>query len=103
MASWSSGLTDPLEAFTVLRQLGQGSFGSVWLAAERQSGKVVAIKVLPLESTRARQGDAQQKWLQALRQEIALLRTAGDCPALVRFHGSFVTPLLEAVWLVMEA
>ena len=40
------------EAWELGESLGIGSFGSVWLAAEKQSGKVVAIKVLPLESKR---------------------------------------------------
>ena len=96
-----AGSADPASMFTILRQIGSGSFGSVWLAAEKQSGKVVAIKVLPLESKRrASKGDA---WLDELRREITLLRTASDHPAIIRFHGSFVTPLLEAAWLVMEA
>ena len=97
----AAGSADPASMFTILRQLGSGSFGTVWLAAEKQSGKVVAIKVLPLESKRsASKGDA---WLNELRREITLLRTASDHPAIIRFHGSFVTPLLEAAWLVMEA
>ena len=97
----ATGSTDPASMFTILRQLGSGSFGTVWLAAEKQSGKVVAIKVLPLESKRREsKGDA---WLNELRREITLLRTASDHPAIIRFHGSFVTPLLEAAWLVMEA
>ena len=97
----AAGSADPASMFTILRQLGSGSFGTVWLAAEKQSGKVVAIKVLPLESKRrASKGDA---WLDELRREITLLRTASDHPAIIRFHGSFVTPLLEAAWLVMEA
>ena len=97
----AAGSSDPASMFTILRQLGAGSFGTVWLAAEKQSGKVVAIKVLPLESKRsASKGDA---WLNELRREITLLRTASDHPAIIRFHGSFVTPLLEAAWLVMEA
>jgi len=39
----TTGVTDPAELFTILRQLGAGSFGTVWLAAEKQRGKVVAI------------------------------------------------------------
>ena len=97
------GSTDPSTSFSILRKLGQGTFGSVWLAAERQSGKVVAIKVLPMAPARVKQGAPQQKWLTDLRREIQILRLAGDCPALIRFHGSFVTPLLEAVWIIMEA
>ena len=90
---------DPADAFVVHRRLGKGSYGTVWLAAERQGGRVVAVKVLPLEASRLK----QDKYLSDLRREIALRRQVGDPPAISRYHGSFVTPLLEAVWIVMEA
>ena len=34
----AAGSADPASMFTILRQLGSGSFGTVWLAAEKQSG-----------------------------------------------------------------
>lgn len=101
--------TDPAAKYVVVSRLGQGSFGSVWLAAERESGRVVAVKVLPLESARERRTSSKKAgtaktWLDRLREEISLLRSVGnDCAAIVRFYRSFVTPLLETVWLVMEA
>ena len=54
------GTTDPSEMFSIMRRLGQGTFGTVWLAAERQSGKVVAIKVLPMQPGKIKQGPPQQ-------------------------------------------
>ena len=98
-------LSDPSETYAILSRLGQGSFGSVWLAAERESGRVVAIKVLPLESAKEKHASRGGKsWLQRLRDELSLLRSVGnDCPAVVRFYGAYVTSLLECVWLVMEA
>ena len=54
--------------------------------------------MLTLAPKKHKRGDDR---LQDLRREIAMARTAGDHPSLVRFHGSFVTPLLAAVWIVM--
>ena len=45
----AGGVGDPSDAFVILERLGSGTFGSVWLAAERQSSKLVAVKVLPLD------------------------------------------------------
>ena len=74
---------------------------AVFLPSSPRAG---SLFVLDLErhaiGQRASKGDA---WLDELRREITLLRTASDHPAIIRFHGSFVTPLLEAAWLVMEA
>ena len=103
----SFSLSDPTDVFVVLRRLGQGSFGSVWLSAERESGRTVAIKVLPLENARMARNPQHKNytpktWLDVLRHEISILRSITS-PSVVRFHGSFVTPLLEAVWIVMEA
>ena len=43
---------DPTEIFSIRARLGQGSFGTVWQAEERQSGRLVAIKVLSLDGSR---------------------------------------------------
>ena len=90
---------DPADTYIVIDRLGQGSFGSVWRAAERESGRIVAVKVLPLESARERRppskqaGASAKSWLDRLRDEISLLRGVGnDCPAIVRFYGCSWTP-----------
>ena len=71
----------------------------MWLAAERQSSKLVAVKVLPLDRV-----VGKKTGLESIRREIHVMKTcANDCASVVRFYGSYVTPLLEAVWLVMEA
>ena len=100
----SLSLSDPTAVFVVLRRIGHGSFGSVFLAAERESGRTVAIKVLPLDNARAQQrkDHTPKTWLDTLRHEIGLMRSISS-PSVVRFHGSFVTPMLEAVWIIMEA
>ena len=95
----AGGVGDPSDAFVILERLGSGTFGSVWLAAERQSSKLVAVKVLPLDRV-----VGKKTGLESIRREIHVMKTcANDCASVVRFYGSYVTPLLEAVWLVMEA
>ena len=95
----AGGVGDPSDAFVILERLGSGTFGSVWLAAERQSSKLVAVKVLPLDRVVGKKAG-----LESIRREIHVMKTcANDCASVVRFYGSYVTPLLEAVWLVMEA
>ena len=39
--------------FTLLRVIGEGGFGRVWLAASKATGRLRAVKVIPLEGTRA--------------------------------------------------
>lgn len=51
-----------------LRQLGKGHFATVYLCAERASGKLYAVKVFE-----KRPGDSQRSHSEALHQEIALL------------------------------
>ena len=97
----ASGSSDPAELFCVHSRLGQGTFGTVWLATERASSTSVAIKVLPLEASGGRggHGGSSHSWLEALRAEIGCLRACNECDSIVRFYGSHVTPLLEAVWI----
>uniref|UniRef100_A0AAY4EGM3 Protein kinase domain-containing protein n=1 Tax=Denticeps clupeoides TaxID=299321 RepID=A0AAY4EGM3_9TELE len=40
----------PEEVFDVLEKLGEGSYGSVFKAIHKESGQVVAIKQVPVES-----------------------------------------------------
>ena len=42
---------DPEEHFVVLEQLGEGNFGSVYKAYHKDSGLIVAIKVVPITLT----------------------------------------------------
>jgi serine/threonine protein kinase len=41
---------DPEESFVVLEQLGEGNYGQVYKAYHKESGKIVAIKVVPISS-----------------------------------------------------
>ena len=52
MAQNYSLVCSSIGPYTVLKKIGQGSFGSVYLAAEKSTNFSVAIKVLDFESVR---------------------------------------------------
>ena len=41
--------TDPEEVFDRVEKLGQGSYGAVWRAIHKESGEMVALKIVELE------------------------------------------------------
>lgn len=54
---------DPTDFFQVLEKLGEGSYGEVYSALDQRTGKMVAIKAVPLEAD-----------LSDIQKEIAILR-----------------------------
>ncbi|HBO43386.1 MAG TPA: hypothetical protein DD670_05545 [Planctomycetaceae bacterium] len=48
--------TPELPDFELLRQVGQGGFGAVWLARNRATGKLRAVKMIPLQCSTDRAG-----------------------------------------------
>ncbi|PWW72796.1 Pkinase-domain-containing protein [Tuber magnatum] len=77
--------------FEVLEELGSGSFGVVYKAIEKESGTVVAIKHIDLESS--------EDDIQEIQQEISVLSTCAS-PFVTQYYGSFVRGY--KLWIVME-
>ncbi|OQV25055.1 Serine/threonine-protein kinase 4 [Hypsibius exemplaris] len=67
----------PEEVFDIICKLGEGSYGSVFKAIEKESGMVVAIKQVPLDTD-----------LQEIIQEISIMQKC-DSPYVVKFYGSY--------------
>jgi len=49
---WNFQRLDPEELFTKQERIGRGSFGEVYKGIDRQTGRVVAIKIIDLEQVR---------------------------------------------------
>ncbi|KAF3833928.1 hypothetical protein F7725_025132 [Dissostichus mawsoni] len=75
----------PEEVFDVLEKLGEGSYGSVFKAIHKESGQVVAIKQVPVESD-----------LQEIIKEISIMQH----PYVVKYYGSYFKN--TDLWIVME-
>ena len=68
---------DPTDFFQVLEKLGEGSYGEVYSALDTRTGKMVAIKAIPLEAD-----------LSDIQKEIAILRKCRS-PYVVSYYGSY--------------
>nr|XP_033790477.1 serine/threonine-protein kinase 3 isoform X2 [Geotrypetes seraphini] len=78
----------PEEVFDVLEKLGEGSYGSVFKAIHKESGQVVAIKQVPVESD-----------LQEIIKEISIMQQC-DSHYVVKYYGSYFKN--TDLWIVME-
>uniref|UniRef100_A0AAZ3SQN0 non-specific serine/threonine protein kinase n=1 Tax=Oncorhynchus tshawytscha TaxID=74940 RepID=A0AAZ3SQN0_ONCTS len=78
----------PEEVFDLLEKLGEGSYGSVFKAIHKESGQVVAIKQVPVESD-----------LQEIIKEISIMQQC-DSPYVVKYYGSYFKN--TDLWIVME-
>ncbi|XP_039591210.1 serine/threonine-protein kinase 4-like [Polypterus senegalus] len=78
----------PEEVFDVLEKLGEGSYGSVFKANYKETGEIVAIKQVPVESD-----------LQEIIKEISIMQQCNS-PHVVRYYGSYFKN--TDLWIVME-
>ncbi|KAK9463973.1 kinase-like domain-containing protein [Lipomyces oligophaga] len=79
------------DQFYLLEQLGSGSFGVVYRAIYKETGDIVAIKQVDLESS--------DDDIEEIQQEITLLRGC-DSPHVTRYFGCFVKGY--KLWIIME-
>ncbi|XP_006639736.1 serine/threonine-protein kinase 4 [Lepisosteus oculatus] len=78
----------PEEVFDILEKLGEGSYGSVFKANYKETGEIVAIKQVPVESD-----------LQEIIKEISIMQQCNS-PHVVRYYGSYFKN--SDLWIVME-
>ena len=90
MGTGSTSVVDPSKYFELLRPLVRGSYGSVYMATLKETGAIVAVKIIPLT-------DSDE--IDSIQKEIAILR---DCnhPNIVKYYGSCRAP--DALWIAME-
>jgi len=67
----------PEEVFDILCKLGEGSYGSVYKAVHKESGQVLAIKQVPVDTD-----------LQEIIKEISIMQQC-DSPYVVKYYGSY--------------
>lgn len=78
----------PEEVFTIVSKLGEGSYGSVFKAIHKDSGHILAIKQVPVDTD-----------LQEIIKEISIMQQC-DSPYVVKYYGSYFKN--SDLWIVME-
>lgn len=78
----------PEDVFDLICKLGEGSYGSVYKALHKESGQVLAIKQVPVDSD-----------LQEIIKEISIMQQC-DSPFVVKYYGSYFKN--TDLWIVME-
>jgi len=79
---------DPSEVFTIISKIGRGSYGSVYKAVHQETGNVLAIKQVPVDTD-----------LQDIIKEISIMQQC-DSPYIVKYYGSYFKN--TDLWIVME-
>ncbi|XP_053209493.1 serine/threonine-protein kinase 3-like [Panonychus citri] len=82
----------PEEVFDIICKLGEGSYGAVYKALHKESGQVLAIKQVPVESD-----------LGEIIKEISIMQQC-DSPFVVKYYGSYFKGKNQGsdLWIVME-
>ncbi|XP_069972879.1 serine/threonine-protein kinase 3 isoform X10 [Penaeus vannamei] len=81
-------MRQPEEVFDIICKLGEGSYGSVYKALHKESGQVLAIKQVPIDTD-----------LQEIIKEISIMQQC-DSPHVVKYYGSYFKD--SDLWIVME-
>jgi len=80
---------DPNKIFELMHKIGKGSYGVVYKARNKQTGQIVAIKIIQLEK-----GE-----LEEVKNEINIMNDM-DHPNIIKYYGSYL--YREDLWIVME-
>ncbi|XP_071541225.1 serine/threonine-protein kinase 3 isoform X2 [Panulirus ornatus] len=86
--SEESLMRQPEEVFDIICKLGEGSYGSVYKALHKESGQVLAIKQVPIDTD-----------LQEIIKEISIMQQC-DSHHVVKYYGSYFKD--SDLWIVME-
>nr|WBW48470.1 hippo [Eriocheir sinensis] len=86
--SEESLMRQPEEVFDIICKLGEGSYGSVYKALHKESGQVLAIKQVPIDTD-----------LQEIIKEISIMQQY-DSHHVVKYYGSYFKD--SDLWIVME-
>uniref|UniRef100_A0A1I7SE52 non-specific serine/threonine protein kinase n=1 Tax=Bursaphelenchus xylophilus TaxID=6326 RepID=A0A1I7SE52_BURXY len=84
---------DPEQRYCDLREVGSGSFGSVYYAQDKENNETVAIKKMNFNGK-----DAQEKWLDIIK-EVRFLRSIRH-KHIVQYRACFLKDY--TCWMVME-
>lgn len=79
---------DPEDLFELLDQLGEGSYGEVFKALHKETGNIVAVKIIPVSSD-----------IESLKKEISILMQCKS-PYIVQYFGSYMKD--NDLWLILE-
>ena len=91
---------NPTKLFRVLKEVGRGGYGHVFMAVRLIDYRIVAVKVLALKGSRDR--------LRRRLREVRLWAEVADCRhdnpdcALVPLYDAFYTAQYKELWIVME-
>ncbi|CAL4137287.1 unnamed protein product, partial [Meganyctiphanes norvegica] len=86
--SEESLMRQPEEVFDIICKLGEGSYGSVYKALHKESGHILAIKQVPIDTD-----------LQEIIKEISIMKQCNS-PYVVKYYGSYFKN--SDLWIVME-
>lgn len=79
---------DPDQVFELLEKLGEGAYGSVFKGLHRASGRLIAIKQVPVDTD-----------LQDIIKEISIMQQCENS-FIVRYYGSYFKR--SDLWIIME-
>ncbi len=91
-------LADPNARFSVLDELGAGSYGRVFRAVDKTTGLTVAVKAMSLDEDE--EGLTIDR--EAMEKEVTLMKALSSSEFIVSYHDAFFCPLLREVWISME-
>ena len=80
--------SSPTEVFDLLEQIGEGAYGAVHRALHKESGHILAIKQVSMDTD-----------LQDIIKEITMMQNC-DCPQVVKYYGSYFRK--PELWIIME-